>query len=525
MKSIMMLSLILVANNALAQLPKDYRGPQQRALFLDLPEDRNLRYDLVNTYNNSALYALTINGTINGSGDQFFAAPAEAQGLVDQAIRVMSLFDLYFTHRVKELENQYPAGGLLRLTAAAARQGLIDRMPKLELNPTDQSLGQWLTFIAPAFQHNVKSFNEKKDFDPVFKEQLFNGMNDALQRRFPHHAPRGPEDQIPYALGSLEPIYFENRLALHERILVPMRFRPSVRMAQASNLYEKRSSLRHTMYFPSPGILDTSVNPKDPATWFMSSFIYDLKKQGGAMVSDPLVIDRVSLNEDRYEIPTWGAPRMMRVQLEKDFRKQDELGLSLEFGNLAKPVAHSPHPQMDFSDANAALLARGYIHLQNPKLSWLNSNLNKYKVDLVIHKVYLRLKRPAMSWDEALNKKYPTFETIEMDPQLSRVSAVVRIKKEDIWLSDLITVFGSEIPYMTCKKDLSGVEWCSRYLPNYELLTNFITKEVSKSANAQVKPGIEGANKSIIAASLQIMGQIEAGRTLVQRLLPSMQSQ
>lgn len=381
----------------------------QNSLFIKKTGDDNDFRDIVNLYSASLVYGFGVNLVRNGSGNQFPFHPLKTQGRATQILRALSIFDLYLTQGVQKKEkhpNFKTPATFDFVGSSVSPAGLSDKMEK---EFERQGLKQVFERIAPVFSGSIHELPSDYKTDSKFVSNVHEGLKNKINQHWPISRPAtGVPQRLVWLAESYLPFVFQANMQLVPKGL-------------------PASRLHMETYLPQVGELVADSN-KLPHDWYIRSIVQNLTEQKKEIVSPPVVINEISLGkmfrEDVVRTPG------IKISLDKDFSKPDELDLTLEFGSI-DVESSSQLGAMKFDEPEEALVARGYLQ---------GYGLDGIQVRLGFHRLALRLLRPkSPTWNAALHNNYG-FENIQVIRKKSLKSLTLYVPKSNYFVRSLLSV-------------------------------------------------------------------------------------
>jgi len=378
-----------------------------REYTLFITEDSNKLRLILNLISNAAGYGYWVNYIRNGSGNKEINGDVtEVQSPTRQGLRSLSLFDMYFTKGMEDLEKEIGAGNLNYLITPVTTKSYLNA----DLKFSKGILGSALSKIAPLFQPLVKNFPMDYRNNQTFINDVIEGMKQQLSGSYPMASPVLPAERLMWLGTSYEPVLAESTMTIDA-------------------VHGSQSRMR--MILPAIGELvppktDDNRMSTNIEDYRIQPFSQDLGK--GQEIDTPQAIfnhfgynELIRTDEKSYKV--------IQVESQKDFSKanSNKLTLITTFGRL-NSKAKSMDNLVDSSNPYDGITVSG--HAKFPESSWttligkipgLKNRVNQIKLEIVFQKVQMILERKnGESWQEAFAKDESG--SLTYDPKNSDIS-------------------------------------------------------------------------------------------------------
>lgn len=364
---------------------------------------------LGNAFSSSLIYGIAVNEARNGLGTEAYNHGYSSQGTtlektvgqnpIEQVLRGLSLFDLYFSTKVRlepKIQNIEMNYAVLPMTASEANS--MEPIPALDhMAKTMSGLdGGILKFM----DDHARSY-------PANEAVLRKGMNAKLEASLGSIFPqdyRGPSDK-------------KARVEWLARSFMPL-------AAEGTFSVPKKMS-RHSVYFPAigrPEIPDPkSKDIVDVNAWKIQGWDTNDLPPGKFK---PTVLPNATVHRITYSKDSGDIGRLIRFEAIKDFTSPDFIDFSATFGRSIAieklPATFTPEHIIPMDADKDVIMARknprevgsgmpnikdaliahgkiifqpGYLKKFDSKRETLNALTSKIHFQMGIHKLYLRVKR------------------------------------------------------------------------------------------------------------------------------------
>jgi hypothetical protein len=387
-------------------------------LFNTLKDKQTLQ--LTNALINASLYAYWVNKSINGSGTRNPHLPIQLETTPYQFLRVLSLFDLHFTHSLENLKNQQDKTNFSYFTTLMKPKD-IAVLPAYSLPILNLPVIQVAKSLFPLLERN--------EFRVFTNEQIILTANGhRFSDSFQNIIYKELKEKLSFIWERVFTSFNKkiiNRETLSD-ILVPL-------MGLFNIHLDKKAQSHYNISFYLPGLANIKNQDKQGKPLELSQ--WQLIPGLSLDISNPVVGLTQILNNISYLQDTPTAQRkdalkknIIAVHLSKDLKKVDQMGVTLEFGTIPKKIFSSQKINLlpiDTKGRQGSLKVAGYLSFK--KKTPLNKLLKKFYLEAWVHRLHLDLVRDKTykTWETRF-KRNPTFQ---IKDNIEKTILSVRLKK------------------------------------------------------------------------------------------------
>ncbi len=469
------------------------------ALFLRPQGTADDVRDVVNLYAASVGYSFSTNMIRNGSGTES-ARPLKAAGTLSQALRTLSMFDMYLTHGVekKEKDPAFRSPVSLDFVGMSSSQEYFQKQRDILPEIQQQGLKPAYDLIAPIFSGNIRELPYDYKVNPTFIEEAHKGIKNIVARQWPMYEPsRTAVDRLMWMAESYMPILTQGEMWI------------SPKWAATP------SKLHIETFLPQVGELVGNKNTP-PEQWYIKPIIQDLTSQKKEIHATPVVIDEISLG--KFQRPGSTRSPAIKISIDKDFAKINELDVTIEFGHVYTNT-NKYFATLGYSEPEEALVARGRLETRG---------MGGVRVRLAFHRLALKLiRKPSATWKEAFENDF-SFEDVKVirEKSVKSLSLHVPSHRYDLRaaLATFTTGFGECDASNYCSYVISpttNFQGVNQYDPNTyffplrALLLNFVNKKADNSIDNLIPQALKDADKMADQVAATVLEQLESARGLI----------
>jgi hypothetical protein len=464
-------------------MARDVRPDQKnRSLFVRTTGNDDDVRDVLQLYASAVTTAIGTQLSLN-AGSMFFRNPLPTQGKVSQTLRGLAGFDNYLTYRMtrKIINPRFWKPVTVDFVGLRTTRDYLDQQPKFDSEFERLGLKQYFDVLAPVFNGSVRYLPEDYLTNRDFIAEAHSSMTMQIATRYPTQRNEirvNIPDNLQYLADSFTPLMVSGHVEVFPQN------------------WNRPSKMRIVMILPRIGELITPENTL-PDDWYIRPI-----NQAKEMKSPPVLIQRISLGAK--EIGSRPKNFAIKVTIDKDFSKPEEMEMTLDIGQL-KVNSKRELGGIDFGEVEEGLVARGVFE-KSPKVG----------VRLSFQRIGLHLQRP-MTNRLSFENKYE-FD-IKVVPERSIKSIAVDVPQDDWWIRAKTIVgagFGTcnIIEENVCTYQLNQVDGAG-FGQLTKWMFGFVNSEADKSVQAMLPGAIKDADKSVDAAVASLLQQIDYG---VQRL-------
>ena len=405
------------------RVPSSFEGRDVNVQFIKSPQRNTEFLKVINLLTSSSSYGFWMNQTLNGSGTTILRNPAAPESQPKQLNRVLSLFDLYFTHGVREFENFGSDNQhFLWFYTPMEDFNFINSQEDFEF-PFKKEIMEYSYKILPQLEHQVfKKFdNDNFYFDKdnfIFKENIRKKMISEQKSRVQKNwetilvENENPSDSSP------------KKIDAYRRAFSPIAVFYELKIKKKNNSYQNIRLL-----LPGPSTIEGLETRDLNKIKIKPGIDITLKKP---LVGKLLEMDSISYLKGMEKTPENLANKVMQIDIHKNFKYKDVMNLQISFGSLNPDIgpdlplgrfgwmkrAMSRDKDkkrlkalpLNTSDRSAALVLDGAVSIRGLPGKKMNKYLGKFRVKTFVHKLGITMEREkeTKSFQEAF-QEHPTY--------------------------------------------------------------------------------------------------------------------
>ena len=463
--STLILSVIIFngcTKKIIKRVPSSFEGRDVNIQFLKSPRRNSQLIKVVNLLTSSLSYGYWMNQTLNGSGTTIMRNPAKAESEPKQLFRFLSLFDLYFTHGTRDLENSgLNKDHVIWFYTPMEDFNFINSQEDYEF-PFRSEIMEYTYKLFPKLEHQVfKRFDE----DNVYYNKENFIFKDEIRKKL-------LSEQISRLEKNWEEVLLENenpadnvikKLDAYRRAFSPVSVAYELKVLQKNKSYQNIRLL-----LPGPSTIE-GLETKDLSQIKIKPGLdIKLKKP---LVGKLLEMTHISYLKGQDKTPKNLSNKVMQVDIHKNFKHKDLLKMQVTFGSinpdigpeiplgrfgwLRRAMSREKDKKrlkalpLNTSDRSAALILEGSVFMKDLAIKKLQKYLGKFHVTTFVHKLGFILEREekTKSFQEAF-QRHPTFR-MKFDMKRSKLSMRVTKGANSIHHVRFLTPLGFQ-----CKKGL-----------------------------------------------------------------------
>jgi len=413
------------------RLPSSYIGQDVDVQFIKTPNRVSQSLDILNLINNSANYGFWMNYTLNGSGTAVLRNKTKAESLPNQFTRTLSLYDLYFSHGVKGLENSgQDQNHYLWFYTPLENFNFINTQEEFEF-PFSGEIMDYAQKIFPIITRQI--FKKLSPDNYVIDKYGTTLFKDEFRKLiFTEYKKRLRKNWEDIFLHNDE----ENSSSLVKLNAYRKAFSPLSSFFELNIDKDKGSYKNIRILLPGPSTINGLETKNINKIKINPGLDIKLKKP---LVGKLITIKGIRYLDKNQKDPSLLENKVMQVDVHKNFKYRDQMNFTVTFGSInpdltPEKIYYRKKDKkilkalpLNSTDRSAALILDGMIHLKKSPFKRINKYLGEFKVITYIHQISLTLKRDKKT--KSFQKAFQEYPTYLMDINSNRSKISIRMLK------------------------------------------------------------------------------------------------
>jgi hypothetical protein len=190
---------------------QDYLHPRNTLLMTQPTNDQDAN-DLMNLVTSATTYGPIGVGIRNTTGNLYSFDPKTTMSSFKTGLRTLSLFDLWLTHGIKEMESYKDARAndlaFLTVPMSTTEQ---EKYPKFQDRYTQGYLKNFITAVSPIYDSNLRTINSNYKSDAFILGHIKELLANDLTTVFPMARESGVVTRAQWIANSYKPLFFFGR--------------------------------------------------------------------------------------------------------------------------------------------------------------------------------------------------------------------------------------------------------------------------------------------------------------------------
>ncbi len=424
---LIMVLLISCTKKITKRLPSSFKDQDVNVQIIKPLRNASDIFDIINLATTSVSYGYWTNQTLNGSGTMVLRNKTEAESELRQFNRALSLFDLYFSHGVRKLENSSQDGNhIFWLYTPMENFDFLNTREEYDF-PFRREVNDYAQKLFPIIEKQI--FKRLSVDDYTSENQVIRFKQDVRSILI--------SEQKKRLRKNWEEILSINNIGGSplEKVNAYRKAYSPLSMIYDFNIDKSKGSYSNIrLQLPGPSTI-AGLETKDISKISITPGL-DIKFKNPIVGKFTTILSAKYLTDRSLETL---SRSVMQVDIHKNFKYTDRLALQITFGSLnpnLKDVKKRTRKRdakmlqalkVDNTDRSAALVLDTTIQIQNLRSKKINKYLGKFQAKTYLHKLALVLKRKPKT--KSFQKAFESLPTFLMDLDTKNSLLSLRLTK------------------------------------------------------------------------------------------------